>query len=200
MKRLLVLALLVLAIAPLEAQFGRRRGRGGTPRIRPNVENTHEFTFVWLEYSAGGWNPGWFHDYPRAERNFAKILDEVTFVEPYLGGSNILKLDDPELFKYPLAYLSEPGAWNMNEREVDGLRNYLLKGGFLIVDDFGGWEWQNFEWQMRRAVPSFSRCCWISSTRSSTRSSTFAISNSHIRTVALPSSGDISRTTTPRSD
>ena len=153
MKRLLVLALLVLAIAPLEAQFGRRRGRGGTPRIRPNVENTHEFTFVRLEYSAGGWNPGWFHDYPRAEMNYAKILDELSLVEPYLGGSNILKLDDPELFKYPLAYLSEPGGWNMSEKEVDGLRNYLLKGGFLIVDDFGGWEWQNFELQMRRALP-----------------------------------------------
>ncbi len=154
MKRFVLLGLLLLVTVPLEAQFGRRRGRGrGTASIEENVENIHEFTFVRLRYSAGGWNPGWYHDYPRAEKNFAKILDELTLVEPYLGGSNILRLDDPELFKYPLAYLSEPGAWNMNEHEVDGLRNYLLKGGFLIVDDFGGWEWQNFELQMRRAVP-----------------------------------------------
>jgi hypothetical protein len=151
LKRFVLLGLLLLVTVPLEAQY-RRRGRG-TASIEANVENIHEFTFVRLRYSAGGGNPGWYHDYPRAERNFAKILDELTFVEPYLGGSNILRLDDPELFKYPLAYLSEPGAWNMNEHEVDGLRNYLLKGGFLIVDDFGGWEWQNFEWQMRRAVP-----------------------------------------------
>ncbi len=154
MKRFVVLGLLLLVTVPLEAQFGRRRDRRrGTASIEENVENIHEFTFVRLQYSAGGWNPGWFHDYPRAEPNFAKILDELSLVEPYLGGSNILRLDDPELFKYPLAYLSEPGQWHMNENEVDGLRNYLLKGGFLIVDDFGDWEWQNFELQMRRAVP-----------------------------------------------
>ena len=154
MKRFVVLGLLLLVTVPLEAQFGRRRDRGrGTANIGENVENLHEFTFVRLQYSAGGRNPGWFHDYPRAEQNFAKILDELSLVEPYLGGSNILRLDDPELFKYPLAYLSEPGQWNMSEHEVDGLRNYLLKGGFLIVDDFGDWDWQNFELQMRRAVP-----------------------------------------------
>ncbi len=152
MKRFVVLGLLLLVTLPLEAQFGRRRGRG-TAGIEENVENIHEFTFVRLQYSSRGWNPGWYHDYPRAEQNFAKILDELSLLEPYMGGSNILRLDDPELFKYPLAYLSEPGAWNMNEREVDGLRNYLLKGGFMIVDDFGGWDWQNFEYQMQRALP-----------------------------------------------
>ncbi len=153
MKRFVVLGLLLLVTVPLEAQFGRRRDRRRTANIGENVENIHEFTFVRLQYSAGGWNPGWYHDYPRAEQNFAKILDELSLVEPYLGGSNILRLDDPELFKYPLASLSEPGQWHMNENEVDGLRNYLLKGGFLIVDDFGDWEWQNFELQMRRALP-----------------------------------------------
>ncbi len=152
MKRFIVLALLVLMTTQLEAQFGRRRGRR-TSSIGENVGNTHEFTFVRLRYSAGGRNPGWYHDYPFAEQNLAKILDALTLVEPYLGGSNILTLDDPELFKYPLAYLSEPGWWNMSKHEFEGLRNYLLKGGFLIVDDFGGWDWQNFELQMRRALP-----------------------------------------------
>ena len=157
MNRLLVALLLLLTVTgPLDAQRrrgGRGRGESAGP-IAANTENIHEFTFVRLQYSGGGYNPGWVHDYPRAERNFAKILETVTLLEPYMGGSNILRLDDPELFKYPLAYLSEPGSWNMNEAEVDGLRNYLLKGGFLIVDDFGGWDWQNFELQMRRALPA----------------------------------------------
>ena len=61
MKRLFVLALLVLVTTQLEAQFGRRRGRR-TSSIYENVENTHEFTFVRLRYSAGGRNPGWYHD------------------------------------------------------------------------------------------------------------------------------------------
>ena len=156
MKRLIVLLLLLVVTAPLEAQRRRRRDRDRVEDSLGNVEYGHEFTFVRLQYTPAfgpSWNPGWRHDYPYAERNFAKIIEAVSYVEPYLGGSNILRLDDPELFKYPLAYLSEPGYWTMNEAEVDGLRNYLLKGGFLIVDDFGEWDWQNFELQMSRALP-----------------------------------------------
>ena len=158
MRRLGLVLLLLMVAAPLEAQFGRRGRRGGRPvDLSPNnVEYGHQFTFVRLQYRPAfgeSWNPGWAHDYPRAERNFAKILESVTFIEPYMGGSNILRTDDPELFKYPVAYLSEPGQWTMSEPEVEGLRNYLLKGGFLIVDDFGGWDWENFELQMRRALP-----------------------------------------------
>jgi hypothetical protein len=151
---LVALLLLFVVTGPLDAQRRRGRGRGeGGGAIAPNTENEHEFTFVRLQYTGGGWNPGWYHDYPRAEQNFARILEAVTLLDPYMGGSNILRLDDPELFKYPLAYLSEPGYWSMSEAEAEGLRNYLLKGGFLIVDDFGGWDWQNFELQMRRVLP-----------------------------------------------
>jgi hypothetical protein len=99
----------------------------------------------------------WAHDYPRAERNFMKIIDETTFVDPLLDATNILSLDDPELFKYPVAYIVEVGAWNPTDEEVAGLNEYLLKGGFLIVDDFrGGWDLDNFTFQMQRALPGLS--------------------------------------------
>jgi hypothetical protein len=62
-------------------------------------------------------------------------------------------LDDPELFKYPLAYLCEPGFLTLNDKEAAALRNYLLKGGFLIVDDFAGRHWDNFAAQVARALP-----------------------------------------------
>jgi hypothetical protein len=63
-------------------------------------------------------------------------------------------MDDPELFKHPVAYLSEPGYWFPSESEATGLRNYLLKGGFLIVDDFHFEnEWTVFERAMRRVLP-----------------------------------------------
>jgi hypothetical protein len=72
-------------------------------------------------------------------------------------GGNILALDDPALFKYPVAYLSEPGGWFPNEQEVTGLRNYLRKGGFLIVDDFDGGsmnrDWMHFVEVMRTVIP-----------------------------------------------
>lgn len=154
-------AWLLLAVLPalLLAQ-GRRFGRGIT--IEPNVAYDGRFTFVRLRYadgldfSAGGvarGNPGWIHDYPAGERNFSRILAELSAVRTRTDGSNILTLDDPELFRFPVAYMSEPGFWRPSEAEVAGLRAYLLKGGFVIFDDFEGRHILNLEAQMRRVLP-----------------------------------------------
>ncbi|MCH7564085.1 MAG: DUF4159 domain-containing protein [Gemmatimonadetes bacterium] len=127
-----------------------------------NVDYDGRFTFVRIRYAtglSGGSSFGrrrqapWAHDFPRAERNFMEILKETTFIAPFMNGSNVFATDEAELTKYPLAYLSEPGYWVPSEEEVEGLRNYLLKGGFLIADDFRGWDWQNFEAQMKRVLP-----------------------------------------------
>ena len=159
MKRLVLLFLVIAVTAPADAQFGRR-GRGSADVRLPNTEYGDEFTFVRIEYTPAYYRGGevpWHHDYPRAEQNLAKIIDAVTYLQPYMGGSNILRTDDPELMRYPIAYLSEPGYWAMRDSEVLGLRNYLLKGGFLIIDDFGDdWgtrEWDNFGLQMRLVFP-----------------------------------------------
>jgi hypothetical protein len=65
----------------------------------------------------------------------------------------VLALDDPELFKYPVAYMAEPGFWRPTDSEVESLRKWLAKGGFLIFDDFAGQHFLNFESQMRRVLP-----------------------------------------------
>jgi hypothetical protein len=70
-----------------------------------------------------------------------------------LDGGNILAADDPELFKYPVAYLCEPGFWTVTNEEAESLRNYLRKGGFLIIDDFVGEQWFNFVERMRQVLP-----------------------------------------------
>ena len=87
-----------------------------------------------------------------------KILDEITGLSPFLGptGGNILRLGDPELYKYPLAYMSEPGFWTMTEEEMLTLRHYIEKGGFLIFDDFRGRHWYNFEKQINLLLPEAS--------------------------------------------
>jgi hypothetical protein len=84
-----------------------------------------------------------------------RILEDLTLINPYLGrdGGAILKLDDPALLTYPFAYMSEPGYWRPSEAEMVGLRNYLLKGGFLIFDDFRDDHWFNLEAQMRKVFP-----------------------------------------------
>lgn len=97
--------------------------------------------------------PPWAHDYPRAERNFMNILRQTTLLQPTMDGGNIFTTDDPELALYPAAYMSEPGFWNPTGPEIEGLKNYLLKGGFLIADDFRGADWFNFDAQMKRVIP-----------------------------------------------
>jgi len=109
------------------------------------------FTIVrlWYPYYAG-----WSYDYPDMEENLSRILSSITALEPNPNGSSIFRMDDPELLKHPIAYLSEPGYWQPSESEVAGLRNYLLKGGFLIVDDFHyPDEWMIFEAAIRRVLP-----------------------------------------------
>ena len=70
-----------------------------------------------------------------------KIMNEVSFLGAHDDESTRVTLDDPELFKYPIAYIIEVGWWTVTDREAAGLRAYLQKGGFLFVDDFkpAGW-------------------------------------------------------------
>jgi hypothetical protein len=103
----------------------------------------------------GGQGPPWSHDYPRAERNFMKILSEITTIDPYTGplGGIIVAIGSPDLFKYPVSYMAEAGFWTQTDDEAKNLRAYLLKGGFIIFDDFRGNDWANFEAQMKRILP-----------------------------------------------
>ena len=149
LRRRYVILATALAAAPLLAQ-GFRGWRGTD--VEPNVPYDGRFTFVRLRYPEVR-GAGWAYDYPAMERHFMKVVKEITTVGPIVEGSNIHTLDDPELHRFPLAYLSEPGYWVMSDDEAKGLREYLLKGGFLIVDDFMGREWYNFEEQMLRVLP-----------------------------------------------
>jgi hypothetical protein len=128
--------------------------------VSANTPYDGRFVFVRLRYgSGGGWgfgrgrSAGWSHDYPRADVHLMRIVKEITFVAPRVDGSNVLSLEDPELFDFPVAYMSEPGGWQATDAEVEGLRAYLAKGGFVIFDDFRGFDWENLQDQMRRVLP-----------------------------------------------
>jgi hypothetical protein len=98
---------------------------------------------------------GWEYDYPAMEHNLARVLHDITSVKPNLEAADVLDLDDPKIFQYPMAYLSEPGYWFPSPTEAEGLRTYLHKGGFLIVDDFHfPNEWAVFEAAIRRVLPT----------------------------------------------
>ena len=157
----------LIAVSAL-AQFG---GPRGPFHERPNVAYDGRFTFVRLKYTTapggywyGGW-PAWGHGYPISEQNLMNIMNEVSYLNPHVDEVNVLTLDDPDLFKYPVAYVIEVDWWAMTDSEAAALRTYLQKGGFLIVDDFkprrfrGGFGsdfgsgWPVFEAQMKRVLP-----------------------------------------------
>ena len=147
------MAVALTLLVPLAAQRrdGRRFGLGGELRGANTVEYDGRFTIVRLWYPHYG---GWSYDYPDMEQNLTLILNELTLVRARTDGSSILRMDDPELLKFPIAYLSEPGYWYPSDSEVAGLRTYLNKGGFLIVDDFHfPEEWRVFEAAMRKVLP-----------------------------------------------
>lgn len=149
--RLAVVAALLFAAATV-GLVAQRGFRGYRLQVEPNVPYDGRFTFARLRYPIYG-RSGWEFDYPAMERHLMTMINEVTALHPHMRGSNVHDMDDPELLKYPVAYLSEPGYWYANEQEALGLRNYLAKGGFLIVDDFMRNEWYNFEEQMRKVLP-----------------------------------------------
>lgn len=135
----------------------------GQPEVRyQNMPYNGKFTFARIRFEPTRWGPGtymwgldlkWNHDYPRAETHFTRILQELTTIDVNTGGGNIVDLDDPDLFHYPVAYLCEVGFWRPTDDEARSLRTFLHKGGFLIVDDFVGYQWNNFEQAMRRVLP-----------------------------------------------
>ena len=106
--------------------------------------------------------PGWSHDYPDAEENFTKILRDVTAVRPFIEqgpmvGSVLVELSDSTLFRYPVSYMSEPGGWHATDKDIASLRAYLMKGGFMIFDDFREdfrtADFTNLRYEMGRALP-----------------------------------------------
>ena len=159
MRRLVIwfVALLIIGL-PLAAAAQRGGGFLGFSRGRAwdNVPYDGRFTFARIRYNRGygRGRSGWAADYPLMEQNLTEMLTELTALKPHTTGSNVHDLDDPELLKYPVAYLSEPGYWYPSDAEVRGLQEYLAKGGFLIVDDFHfDREWWVFETAMRQVLP-----------------------------------------------
>jgi uncharacterized protein DUF4159 len=195
-------AIAMMVAATLVAQREVHDLDGGAPAVYDG-----RFAFARLTFVTGpggyyyGGLPAWAHGYPRAERNLMRIVDELTLLRPHTEESRILALDDPDLCRYPIAYMTESGFWTLTNREAAAFRGYLLKGGFVIFDDFrdpfrGGGGWNNFESNMRRVLPlgSSTSIRRIPSSIHFSRS-THSTSSRRTTTAAARSSEGSSRTT-----
>lgn len=98
--------------------------------------------------------PLWAHDYPEAEQNFYTALKAATSIK-VSEDHQVLTFADDEIFKYPFIYACEIGYLTLTDAEVVNLREYLLRGGILMVDDFRlGPEWRNWQREIRRVLPA----------------------------------------------
>lgn len=98
-----------------------------------------------------GW--GWATDYPGADCKFMGGIHRLTGMRVY-ESPHVMSIMDEDLFQYPFAYIVEPGGMFLSQKEADRLREYLLRGGFLHVDDFWGLRQKaNFVQQMRKVFP-----------------------------------------------
>ena len=161
-RRLIALVALAGAATAQAQRFGQR-GPAPEPVVRTTAYDGR-FIFARLKYTTApnGFYyrglPAWAHGYPKAENNLMRILGVVSEIKLHADASNVLALDDPELMKFPVSYMTEAGYWTMTDREAAGMRAYLAKGGFVIFDDFrdnfGNQGWRNFEVQMKRVIPN----------------------------------------------
>src|SRR5438552_16573477 len=109
------------------------------------------------EFGGGNFFPpqglGWSMDSPGDDCKYMGSIQRLTNLRVF-PNPNFIRITDPDLFKYPYAYIVEPGGLDLTDEEVRILREYLQRGGFIHADDFWGLrEKANFEWNMRRIFP-----------------------------------------------
>ena len=134
----------------------------GQPSVSDNRYASLQWRFVRIKYHydaaslrASGndiYGEPWGIDSPAAEQNLSRRIKTATAI--HVEDPILMTLDDPKLFEHPWIYIVEPGALKLTDTEVPRLRDFLLRGGTAMFDDFHGpFEWDNLERQMKRVFP-----------------------------------------------
>ena len=159
------IALLLAAVSVAGAQrlwSGPGRFGGGPPKWAAHENFDGSFNYCRGFYGsdrreAGGM--GWWTDYPGADNNFSVRLSELTLVNVRLDASRqpdniVVRLTDPLLYRCPILFMEDVGTARFTDEEVEHLRAYFLKGGFLWVDDFWGTlAWEQWTEEIGRVLP-----------------------------------------------
>jgi Domain of unknown function (DUF4159) len=172
---IVVLLLSVTAFAQFGGQFGGRRGFGGgfnsgptggnclvpgykgsgeedSPYPPRKIQHTG-FVYARMRYYMQPFRMRevpWHHDYPDGDTMFPTSLGRLTLTDTDFNSFQIVDIDSKELFQYPFVYMSEPGYLDLRPADVKNLREYLDRGGFLLMDDFRGNEFDNSEFENMR--------------------------------------------------
>ena len=150
-------------------EYEAREYRLGEIPLPPDYNQKTEWTRARLKYPATGtlhnWydvfgNPvdggplNWTIDYPRSDRHLLNGIRLLTRIDTR-SVEQVVELDGTDdIYNWPMLYAVEPGHWALTDAMADQLRDYLLRGGFLMVDDFHGTiEWNVFRRNMQKVFP-----------------------------------------------
>lgn len=166
MRLRLVIPASILVLFFLTALFAQRGFREypyeevNPAAVPPDANEKTEWAFARLRYPSGrfggwGYRGSWPIDFPKADRQFVQGVRRLTRLHTRSAEQVIdLELDDDEIFYWPWTYAVEVGHWDLTDPQCRKMREYLLRGGFLMVDDFHGtYEWQVFTATMNRIFP-----------------------------------------------
>ncbi len=120
-----------------------------------------EYAFARLQYPSYGRGPGgiwamrgnWTIDYPKADRQFVQGVRRLSRIHTR-SVEQVVDLESDEIYNWPWVYVVEPGHWELTEKHAAKLRDFLLRGGFLMTDDFHGtYDWDVFMESMVKVFP-----------------------------------------------
>jgi hypothetical protein len=162
----LALAGIVLAFQRPFREFPGIEYNLGSIPIPPDHKETTEWAFARLMFPPGplngyrgrdlDWHTGvslWSQDFPRADRHFSLAVRRLTRIH-VREAEEVINLDDGDAYDWPWLYAVQVGEWGLTDAQGKALREYLLRGGFFMADDFHGQgEWHEFESRIKRAFP-----------------------------------------------
>ncbi|MEM7259315.1 MAG: DUF4159 domain-containing protein [Pseudomonadota bacterium] len=129
-----------------------------TDTTQPPVSELEMARLIFDHNLQSTWGPGrpwWAIDWPDAEQHFTDGVMRYTNIE-IAQDSRHIRLTDRAIFDYPWLFVQQVGRWQLSKAEIQQLREYLLRGGFMVVDDFHGpTQWEVFSGVMRQALPEF---------------------------------------------
>jgi len=108
-------------------------------------------------YGSGDWRHGlsmWTQDYPRADRHFSQAVRRLTRIDTRSVEQPVNLDDGDDVYHWPWLYAVQVGRWSLTDDQAKKLRDYLLRGGFFMCDDFWGeYDWDTFLASMQRVFP-----------------------------------------------
>jgi hypothetical protein len=140
--------------------------RLGDIPLPPDYQEKTEWAFARLMFPPGplngyryrdaDWHTGyslWSQDFPRADRHFSLAVRRLTRLH-VRSAEQIVNLDEGDQYDWPWLYAVQVGEWGLTDPQGQALREYLLRGGFFMADDFhGDSEFHEFESRMKKAFP-----------------------------------------------